>query len=230
MSIKYSEQSRIFRDFRSIPYSDYYYLIRFYEQNNKDISFLPLDEGMIMSYYYANALFETQEYELHINVANDLLEQSIVHNIRYIDGEDVYMTVLYKKANAHLRLGQVETAERLATQLLRLEPQQFHYQALLRQCFLLRRPYWLRPTLTISAIATLMGAFTTIMLFSFRNALETSNKMLVVPYSLLAFATLGLLATALGYYKYVISPSKDILHDAQAYKATALKEQEVEVQ
>ncbi len=226
MSIKYSEQSRIFRDFRSIPYSDYYYLIRFYEQNNKDIDFLPLDEGMIMSYYYANALFETQEYKLHIQVANELLEQSIVHNIRYIDGEDVYLTVLYKKTSAHLKLGQVEMAERLATQLLRLEPQQFHYQALLRQCFLLRRPNWLRPTLTVSAIATLMGAFTTIVLFSFRNSLEASNKMLVVPYSLLAFATLGLIATALGYYKHIISPSRDILQKAKTYKQEALYEVE----
>lgn len=224
MSIKYSEQSRIFRDFRSIPYSDYYYLIRFYEQNNKDIGFLPLEEGMIMSYYYANALFETQEYELHIQVANDLLEQSIIHNIRYIDGEDVYMTVLYKKANAHLQLEQLDIAQRLATQLLRLEPQQFHYQALLRQCFLVRRPYWLRPTLTISAVATLMGAFATIVLFSFRGSVEISNRLLFMPYSLLGFATLGLLATAIGYYKYVMAPSQEILEASIQYKEKALQE------
>lgn len=224
MSIKYSEQSRIFRDFRSIPYSDYYYLIRFYEQNNKDIGFLPLEEGMIMSYYYANALFETQEYELHIQIANDLLEQSIIHNIRYIDGEDVYMTVLYKKANAHLQLEQLDIAQRLATQLLRLEPQQFYYQALLRQCFLVRRPYWLRPTLTISAVATLMGAFATIVLFSFRGSVEISNRLLFMPYSLLGFATLGLLATAIGYYKYVMAPSQEILQASIQYKEKALQE------
>lgn len=224
MSIKYSEQSRIFRDFRSIPYSDYYYLIRFYEQNNKDISFLPLEEGMIMSYYYANALFETQEYELHIQIANDLLEQSIIHNVCYIDGEDVYMTVLYKKAHAHLKLEQLDTAQRLATQLLRLEPQQFHYQALLRQCFLVRRPYWLRPTLTISAVATLMGAFATIVLFSFRGSVEMSDRLLLMPYSLLGFATLGLLATAIGYYKYVMAPSQEILEESIQYKEKALQE------
>ncbi|MGH1334873.1 MAG: hypothetical protein ACRBFS_02020 [Aureispira sp.] len=224
MSIKYSEQSRIFRDFRSIPYSDYYYLIRFYEQNNKDIDFLPLDEGMIMSYYYANALFETQEYELYLQIANELLEQSIIHNIRYIDGEDVYMTVLYKKASAHLKLDQIETAQRLSTQLLRLEPEQFHYQALLRQCFLVRRPYWLRPTLTISAVATLMGAFATVILFSFRGSIQISDRLLFMPYSLLAFATLGLLATALGYYKNIIAPSNEILQASKRYKEKALQE------
>lgn len=178
-----------------------------------------------MSYYYANALFETQEYELHVQVANDLLEQSIIHNIRYIDGEDVYMTVLYKKTSAHLQLGQIEIAERLSTQLLRLEPQQFHYQALLRQCFLVRRPNWLRPTLTISAVATLMGAFATIVLFAFRSSVtEISSKMLFMPYSLLGFATLGLLATAIGYYKHIIAPSRIILQDAKERKEKALQE------
>lgn len=224
MSIQYSEQSRIFRDFRSIPYSDYYYLIRFYEQNNEDIYFLPLDEGMIMSYYYANALFETQEYKLHIQIANELLEQSIIHNIRYIDGEDVYMTVLYKKANAHLRLGQLDTAKRLSTQLLRLEPQQLHYQALLRECFLTCRPNWMRPVLTSSAVTTLMGAFTTVILFALRSFIEVFDKLLFIPYSLLAFATLGLLTTAIGYYKYVIAPSKEILQEAKAYKEATLQE------
>lgn len=224
MNIKYSEQSRIFRDFRSIPYSDYYYLIRFYEQNNKDINFLPLDEGIIMSYYYANALFETQEYELYLQVANELLEQSIIHNIRYIDGEDVYMTVLYKKTSVHLKLGQLETAQRLSTQLLRLEPEQFHYQALLRQCFLIARPYWLRPILTTSAIATLMGAFATIVLFSFRHAVDHAERLLIMPYALLAFATLGLVTTAVGYYKYIIEPSNKILRASKHHKEKASQE------
>lgn len=226
MSTKFSEQSRIFRDFRSIPYSDYYYLIRFYEQNTEDIHYLPLDEGLIMMYYYANALFETQEHALFIPIANEILEQSIIHNIRYIDGEDVYMMVLYKKACAHLRLEENNTALNISTQLLRLDPQRFEYQALVRQCFLITRPYWLRPTLTISAIATLMGAFTTVILFSFPQHLVLPDRAMMVPFSIFLMATLGLLITAFGYYRHIAAPSGALIRKAKADKKAQHQENE----
>ena len=217
MSIKYSEQSRIFRDFRSIPYSDYYYLIRFYEQYYQDIDHLPFDEGLIMSYYYANALFETQEYDLHIETSNYILEQSIINNVRYIDGEDVYMTVLYKKTFAHLKIGEIETAQNLATQLVRLDHDNYAYTILLRQCFLTKRPTWIRPTLTTSAVSTILGAIITIV-FSFFY-LSLHEKAVLIPYGLLLIAGIGLFATAVGYYTYVAAPVRKIVKQAQIDKA-----------
>ena len=216
MSIKYSEQSRIFRDFRSIPYSDFYYLIRFYEQYYQEIDYLPFDEGLIMSYYYANALFETKEYDSCITIANHILEQSIIHNIRYIDGEDVYMTILYRKSVAHLKLGEIDTAKRFATQLVRLEPNNYSYQFLLRQCFLEVRPTWIRPTLTISAVATLMGAITTIVFSSLY--LYLPEEAIIMPYSLLFLATVGLTATAIGYYYYIMAPTQKVITKAKIDK------------
>lgn len=219
MSIKYSEQSRIFRDFRSIPYSDYYYLIRFYEQYYQDIDHLPFDESLIMSYYYANALFETQEYDTHIEISNYILEQSIIHNVRYIDGEDVYMTVLQKKTYAHLKLGEIETAQNLATQLVRLDHNHYLYQLVLRQCFLAKRPSWIRPVLKMSAISTIMGAIITIIFSSFYMSLP--HQAILIPYSLLLVAMLGLLATAVGYYKHITAPVRQILKQAQIDKAAS---------
>lgn len=219
MSIKYSEQSRIFRDFRSIPYSDYYYLIRFYEQYYPDIDHLPFDESLIMSYYYANALFETQEYDTHIKTSNYILEQSIINNVRYIDGEDVYMTVLHKKTYAHLKLGEIETAQNLATQLVRLDHNHYLYHILLRQCFLAKRPSWIRPVLTMSAVSTLLGAIITVV-FSFFY-LSLPDRAVIVPYSLLFIAAIGLFATAFAYYKHVIAPVRQILKQAQIDKANS---------
>lgn len=218
MSIKYSEPSRIFRDFRSIPYSDYYYLIRFYEQYDQDIDYLPFNEGLIMSYYYANALFETQEYDTHIETANYILEQSIIHNVRYIDGEDVYMTMLYKKTYAHLKLGDIEMAKKLAIQLVRLDHHHFLYQAILRQCFLETRPAWVRPLLTLSAMTTLMASIITIVFASFDAYLPV--KAIMIPYSLLLLAGVGLVTTAAVYCKYIIVPTKKILTQAKIDQAT----------
>lgn len=219
MSIKYSEQSRIFRDFRSIPYSDYYYLIRFYEQYYQDIDHLPFDESLIMSYYYANALFETQEYDLHIETSNYILEQSIINNVRYIDGEDVYMTVLHKKTYAHLKLGEIETAQNLATQLVRLDHNNYSYAIILRQCFLAKRPSWIRPVLTASAVSTILGAIITIV-FSFFY-LSLHSQAVLIPYSLLSLAGIGLFSTAIAYYKYVTAPVRKIVKQAQIDKTKA---------
>lgn len=221
MGIKYSEQSRIFRDFRSIPYSDYYYLIRFYEQYHKDISKLPFDEALIMSYYYANALFETQEYDTLIQVSNHVLEEVIVHNVRYIDGEDVYMNILYKKTIAHLNLGDVETATKFATQLVRMDNDNISYKALLCQCFINIRPSWIRPTLTVSTIATLMCAISTVIYASLYTCLPP--QAILMPYSLLFLAAIGLVATGWGHYRHVMRPTRAILAKAKMDKGKTQK-------
>lgn len=216
MGIKYSEQSRIFRDFRSIPYSDYYYLIRFYEQYHKDIHKLPFDEALIMSYYYANALFETQEYDTLIETSNEILQQVMLHNVRYIDGEDVYMNVLHKKTIAHLRLGEIETATKFATQLVRMDSDNYLYEMLLRQCFTSVRPAWIRPTLTLSTIATLMCAIATVICASLHQYLPA--EAVLMPYSLLVLAAVGLAGTAWGYYRYVMRPTLLVLAKAKGDK------------
>lgn len=216
MSIKYTEQSRIFRDFRAIPYSDYFYLIRFYEQYNKDINRLPFDEALIMSYYYANALFETQEYSNHIEVAKHILEQSILHNVRYIDGEDIYILMLYKRTIAHLELGDQAIAQNLATQLVRLAPDHYLYQLLLRQCFIRVRPTWIRSILTLSIAASLLGAISTIVLMSLQSYLPA--QALIMPYSFLLLAFVGLSTVGLAYYKYIAAPTRQIIAKAKLDK------------
>ncbi len=216
MSIKYSKESRIFRDFRCIPYSDYYYLIRFYEQYYADIDNLPFDEGLIMSYYYASALFETKEYESHIEVANHILEQSIINNIRYIDGEDIYMSLLYKKTYAHLKTGDHKKALELAEQVVRIDINNRKYEKLLYQCYREIRPHWIKPTLMISAVATLLGAVTTVVFSSLYLFLPVQS--VIMPYSLLGLAAVGLFATATGHYSTIVSPVNKILSKAKADK------------
>ncbi|MDC0230557.1 hypothetical protein OAK19_01190 [Aureispira] len=214
MSIQYSEESRIFRDFRCIPYSDYYYLIRFYEQYNTDIDHLPFDEGLIMSYYYANALFETFEYQSLIKIANYILEQSIINNIRYIDGEDVYMTILYKKTYAHMKLGEHDVAKSLARQLVRMSESNGFCLNLLSQCYREVRPSWVKPILIISATASLVAAISTI-LFSLLQQFYTPH-MVLVSYALFALAAVGLSAAIFVHYKYVVAPIRKILLKAKA--------------
>ncbi len=225
MSIKYTEQSRIFRDFRSIPYSDYYYLIRFYEQNHRDINHLPFDEGMIMSFYYTNALFETGEHNAHILCANQLLEESIINNIRYIDGQEVYQTMLYQKTCSHLHLGQNERAIDLAKQLVGIAPNTYQNIDLLRQCLLHVRPRWIKPTLLISAVAMIICSLAMIVYASLH--LYTIPNAMLLPYSLMLLTAAGLGTTAWGYYKYIAAPLRQIVIRAKYKKEKQLQEEEV---
>jgi hypothetical protein len=216
MSIKYTEQSRIFKDFRSIPYSDYYYLIRYYEQHHQEIDSLPLEEGMIMSFYYTNALFETGEFNIHIPSANILLENSIINNIDCIDGIDIYTTILYQKTYAHLQLGATTKATQLAKQLVGIDARQYRHVDLLRQCYLAVRPRWIHPTLIMSAITTIVAAVV-IITFASLHIYTEANAMLM-PYSLLALAACGLVATAIAYSVYIEAPVQKITKAAKRKK------------
>ncbi len=209
MSLNYTKQSKIFQNFRAIPYSDYYYLIRYYEQHHKEIDCLPIEEDMIMSFYYINALFLTEDYQNLISYANQLLENSILYNIDFIDGTDIYTTVLYQKTYAHLQLNDTAKATNLAKQLVGIDYRQSQHIQLLRQCYIVLRPTWIHPTLITSAFATLMAAIAIIFMAAFHN--YTTENAMIIPYSLLAFAGIGLIATAVGYYYAIEYPLKKVL-------------------
>lgn len=213
MSINFTKQSGLFQDFRSIPHTDYQYLISFYDKHHKDISYLPFEEGMTILFYYSNALYEKGHYNKHITTAEKLLEVSIINNLDYIDGHDVYITLLYQKTAAHLRLGDTQKAIQLAQQLVGIDSNRLLHTELLQQCFLVNRPTWIRPTLMTSAVATIMAAVV-IVLFASLHWYQIPNAM-VMPYSLFATAGLGLLACAWGYYRHVIAPVRMIIAQAK---------------
>jgi hypothetical protein len=128
--------------------------------------------------------------------------------LEYVDEFDVYMTLLHQKTASHLYLEEIDKAMNLAKQLIGIDKNKRQHKLLLQQCFLINRPHWIRPTINFSAIATLMGAFTMIIFASLR---QYDPAWLVAPYSLFATATIGLIASAIGYYYYVVAPVNQIL-------------------
>lgn len=162
MGIKYTEQSRIFKSFRAIPYSDFYNLIRFYERYEDDVTELPLDEQLTIIYYYSNALFETGEYKEYISWANKLLEYSIIHNVQYIDGEDIYLSTLRQKTFAHFKLNEIELATKLAHQLIKITPASKKNSRLLRKCLRKQRPKWIDNFLVLGIGLIFVGSLVSI--------------------------------------------------------------------
>lgn len=216
MSIKYSKESRIFRDFRCIPYADYFYMIRFFEQYYAEFNHLTFDEEMIITYYYAVALYETESYYSFLKVADQLIEDSIVNNIQFVDGQDIYMNLLSNKACAMLQLEKVVQAQQLAEQIVRIAPHDNNYTQLLYHCTKAKRPASARNMLLFSAAAVFTDSIFIIVQTSFYT--ELSFAASVVHYILLLLAFVGLCFSAACHFKQVSSPTRQFVQKARQDK------------
>ena len=117
MSVIISNPSKVFCDFRSIDKYDFHYIVKFYEDTQESDHFIDSEEELIMQYYYALSLFETNELSLFINQADDILSHIFNYNITLIDGQDVLFELLSKKSLAMYHLSKYDTAFSLGHQL-----------------------------------------------------------------------------------------------------------------
>jgi hypothetical protein len=146
MEINFTYPSELFKNFMDIRYSDVYTLIRFYEYNAPEIDSLPVNENFILLCFYNNALFTAEEYNKHILFSKQVLEKSIIENIQFVDGHDVFLFTLERKALSHLALNQYQEAERISRQLINIVPGATNYKALLHKVLIKKRPYWVHNT------------------------------------------------------------------------------------
>jgi hypothetical protein len=206
MGTKFTHLSSLFQMFRLIPLSQHFALIRFFKQHEKEIEQLPTEEHITMLAYFVDALHQEggQDTAL-IKNAEDLLQLSILHNLQFVDGEDIYLRTLYQKTIAHLRLNQLEKATKIARQLLHLAPHSRQYRQLLQECLLLNRPNWVKNCfgLGIFALAAAISFSVTNILFIesfYYNWLIISQ---LFEFSAYGLSVLFLLAGLFGHYYFV---------------------------
>ncbi len=128
-------QSKVFRDFKTLDKRNYHAVVRFYEQHQQEIPALDFDESFVLKLHYCNALFEIGQYERQLSMANFIIECSILNNIQYYQGEDIYLKTLFQKAKSLYLLGRFSDAEYILKELIKLSPNHKSYLKLLRQCF-----------------------------------------------------------------------------------------------
>ena len=115
-------RSKIYRDFKEIDSCEYRTIIRFFEDNLEDIRNLELEEYFELMVTYLDSLFEIGAYERYLRLANGAIETSIIHNIHFFRGEDVYRKLLFRKAAAHHNLHQNEKAQHVIRELIKMDP------------------------------------------------------------------------------------------------------------
>lgn len=133
-------QSKVFREFKLLDRRDYGSMIRFYERNQKAISTLNINEHIILLSNYTNALFQTEHYQKHLNLVDDLIEESIFYNVQYYQGEDIYVKALFQKAQSYYFIKDYNNAQFITIQLIKIHPEASIYHQFLNQCLFKNTP------------------------------------------------------------------------------------------
>ncbi len=164
-------QTEVYDQFHEIEETAFRDIIQFYEHNKESIDNLDIMAHLEVRSVYAMALFETSRYRDFIKLAQDYLETLIFHNIQFLNGEDVYQKILFKKAAAHYQLLEYTRAEKILWDLVRINPDNSVASFLLKRSIIHNQPNY---------ISQLKGA--SILLFLVSVALIAGELLIVRPF------------------------------------------------
>lgn len=109
---------------------------------------------------YTHALFEISEYRKHILLADIVIETSIIENINYVNGQEVFQSMLFKKAASHYNLYEYKKAIHVLRELLKIEPNNRENMQFLEQCMRDDQPQIAYQTRAIAVFLFLAAALT----------------------------------------------------------------------
>ncbi|MBI5916305.1 MAG: hypothetical protein HY842_13090 [Bacteroidetes bacterium] len=139
-------RSKIYRDFRAIEPGEWRKIVRFYEENEAQIRGLDFDEYFELMLAYTNALFEISEWQKHLLMADAVIEASVMENLKYFNGEDVFQHTLFRKAASCYQLLELEKTDHILRELLRIDPHDGESAWFLKKCLRKMRPSLVRQT------------------------------------------------------------------------------------
>lgn len=132
---KTTYQSAVYQNFETLDKRNYHEIIRFCDGNRVKMEQLSFDEFFIMELAYCNALFHMDYFEKHIETANEVIKLSILNNVQYYQGEDIYHKTLFQKAQAHRFLNQMSEAIHITKELIKMDSEPKEYQQFLKLCY-----------------------------------------------------------------------------------------------
>ena len=153
-------QSSLFKSFKAIGAGEFRQVVWYYERNQKAILALEFDEYFEMLVVYTNALFEISEYQKHIRLADLVIETSIIENINFVNGQEIFKSMLFKKAASHYNLFEYQKAIHVLRELLKIEPDNAHNIQFLEKCLREERPQIMRHAKAIAILLFLVSALT----------------------------------------------------------------------
>jgi len=132
MSSRY--HSQLYRQLREVDPRDRQRVIRVYEEKEREIGHLGVEEYFDLTVSYAEALFATGAYRQHLLMIDPIIQVSITHNMTgatEVEG-DVFEHLLFRKAVSAYRLRNFDLAAHVARELVRINPGRELYVRFLR--------------------------------------------------------------------------------------------------
>lgn len=122
-----SEQQDIFKpdiylEFKELDKSSLRSVVHYFEKNKQYLDQLEDHEYFEVLVTYGNAIFDLGQYYKFIRVSDEILYLSIDQNIYEFEGEDIYCSILFKKAACHFNLDQKKKAEDILKEMIRIYP------------------------------------------------------------------------------------------------------------
>jgi hypothetical protein len=126
--------SKLYRDFKEIASHDHRQAIRFYEKHEEEIRRLDFDERFELLVAYVNALFEVGQYQKHLLMVDVVVEDSIMNNVGWYQGEDIYQKMLFRKAASCYNIMEYSRADYILRELVRIDPYNRDAIQFLKKC------------------------------------------------------------------------------------------------
>lgn len=158
MQLQSKYRSKIYRDFRAIEATEWRTIVRYYESCEAQIRGLDFEEYFEILDAYTNALFEIGAYQKHLLMADAVIEASVMNNVKFLDGEDVFHRTLFKKAASCFHLHDLEQCEHILRELLRIDPYDQHTAMFLKKCLRRMHPALVRQTRAAAIFLFLLSA------------------------------------------------------------------------
>ncbi len=126
--------SKLYRDFKEFAASNHRQAIHFYEKHEEAIQRLDFDERFELLVAYVNALFEVGQYQKHLLMVDVAVEEVIMNNIGWYQGEDIYQKLLFRKAASLYNFMEYGRADYILRELVRIDPHNRDAIQFLKKC------------------------------------------------------------------------------------------------
>ena len=170
--------SKIYQEFKAIEGKEHLSIVRFYESYEADIPQLNFTEYFELLISYTNALFEIGAYQTHAKVVDIAIQHSILYNIKFYNGQDIYTELLFKKAASCYHLMEYDQTEHILRELIKISPYNEMTHRFLKKCLKRKHPEYLKNARGLS------------ILFLLATALVVAVELIIVRNLLPSYTTL----------------------------------------
>lgn len=118
----------IYDEFKDLTGAEPRQLARFYENNHATIQNLETHQFFDLQVSYLTALFELGNHQKLLDIIDEPIEVSIIHNIKKHNGKDVFRKLLFMKGDALYHTMRFAESKYIFLELLKMDSKNVFYK------------------------------------------------------------------------------------------------------